>query len=535
MRISAQLALLGVLLAAAASLSAQEYTWQDMPAQKMRFQLHKKLAQVPMRIGDLTPNQVAKFEPEADGDYIWGRYGRFKWSLEIFEFQGTAPDDPDAPTTGEGSPPQGKDEAEAAARAAFKKDATKRTFEEWVKDPKNSGSNRRYLVEGKAQKATSKKLGFTWWEFTQTTAMVNGYGDQFDQVWHYTAAAFTMPDGREIALICGVPVKKDKPDQKWATIIKRMLTSVTAIAADPDEDLSDADRDKFAETEAQKKSLEILKDNIRNLDNWDYFTTPDFIITFGWSKPEQRKEMLRFSRWVGDRLEEARTMFRERFPPHENMKTNYSIIRVCHSYDEFRKYGETSYGVVGWFSPSSKEFVIYYDKQRELIGSEEEMLSVAYHEAWHQYSDQYWPDVELHRWFDEGMAEYFGAHRLKGKRKVYVALKGRIAEMQPLLGSKTYVPSAEIVAWDRATFYGANASAHYAQAWVMVDFLIRGPDKLGKRFDARWNEILPTYAKIALEEKAPKKAIETAFAGVDIEAYEAAWIDWFKSGKIKNP
>lgn len=162
------------------------------------------------------------------------------------------------------------------------------------------------------------------------------------------------------------------------------------------------------------------------------------------------------------------------------------------------------------------------------------MLSIAYHEAWHQYSDQYWPEVELHRWFDEGLAEYFGSLRRSGKNEVLVPHKGRLDSLREQMASKTLIPSGEIVGWSRAKFYGARAPDHYAQAWAMADFLIRGKAKLGAKWDPEWSEILPTYAKIALEEKDAEKAARVCLEGVDAIAWEAAWIDWVKSGAIKR-
>jgi len=531
------LALLSLaLFSLTATVAAQEYEWQNLENQHVRLQVSKKLAQVPMQIGAISPkeaNVVAKFEPQNDGDYIWGRYGRFSWDLLVMEFAGSKAE-PATPNTGENGKPMSKAEAEEAARKDAVARLRSRTFVDWVKDPRNSDTKRRYIVEGKENKGSSKKLGYTWWEYTESQAMHNGYGEQFEQVWYTSAAAYPLPDGREIGLVVSIPVKGDKPDQKWVQIVKRMLTSLEYVEPDPDADDTDAARDKFAVTEKQKESLKVLKDNIRNLDNWDYFTTPDFIITYSWSKPEQKKEMRKFARWTSEKLEDARTMFRDRYPPHDAMTTNYSIIRVCSNYDEFRKYGDTPYGVVGWFSPGSKELVIYYDKQHEMVNNEDQMLSIAYHEAWHQYSDQYWPGVDLHRWFDEGLAEYFGALRVKGKSEEYTPHRGRLAEFQPLLNSKAYVPTSEIVIWDKPTFYGANASAHYAQAWVMMDFLMRGKERLGSKFDDKWSQIVPTYGKVALETKSEKKAVEAAFAGVDMAAFEAAWIDWFKGGNIKR-
>ena len=532
------LATLGLALC----LPAQDYSEQVLEAQRVRFEVFHKLAAVPLQIGAEEPNLSAKFEPDNEGDYIWGKYGKFAWQLYCFEFQGTKAAE-EGPATGEADgdseTPKSKEQAEKEMREEFRKRSSATTFAEWVKekDRSSSGGKRRYVVNGKANKGTGKRPPFAWWEYTDRQDMVSGAG-AFEQVWHKTAAVYTLPDGREIALVVVLPAKgdTDKPDTKWVPVIKRMLTSLSYLGEAEVTEGADEPRDKYAETEEQKAALATLKKNIGDLDNWDYFTTPDFILTYSWNsgKNEQRADMRKFTRWVAVKLEDARAMFRQRYPPHEKMEKNYSIVRVCHDYDEFSKYGNTPPGVVGWFSPGSKELVIYYDKEKIFARNEDEMLAVAYHEAWHQYSDQYWPDVELCRWFDEGLAEYFGSLRKKGKGEDYVFHKGRVESLREQMSSKTLIPSATIVAWDRSTFYGARAADHYAQAWAMVDFLMRGKSKLGARWNARWSEILPIYSKVCLEQKAPKKAIEAAFEGVDIEAYEAAWLEWVKGGNIKK-
>ena len=115
------------------------------------------------------------------------------------------------------------------------------------------------------------------------------------------------------------------------------------------------------------------------------------------------------------------------------------------------------------------------------------MLAVCYHEAWHQYSYQYFPGVELHRWYDEGLAEYFGSLRKKGRRWSHVYHDGRLDSLARQERDGSLIPSADIVTWHKDKFYSARAADHYAQAYAMVDFLVRGKETLGKRWDDRWS------------------------------------------------
>lgn len=530
------------LAAASAAFAQSDYFEQTLDAQRVRFDVFQKLSPVPIQLGTEGGNLVAKFEPADEGDYIHGRNGVFTWQLYCFEFEGEK-GPASGPTTGKDDPkePPAEEDPEKVARRMMDQMRTSRrakTFVEFVKekDPNSSGEKRKFLVSGKANKGGGKKPPSTWWEYVDPKTEHN-YAGAYEQLWHKSAAAYTLPDGREIALVVVLPVKTgEKPDSKWLPIVKRMIGSLEYLG-EPEEDPADKEpKDKYADTPEEKEALARLKKNVGDLQNWDYFTTEDFILTFNWKLNDgaHQVEMRRFARWVARKLEDARTMFKARYPHHDKMERNYSVIRICHDYGEFQKYGDTPPGVVGWFSPGTKELVVYYDAQRQYCTSEDEMLAIAYHEAWHQYSNQIWPDVELHRWFDEGLAEYFGSLRMKGKTEILVPHKGRLESLRGMMATKTLIPSGEIVKWPRSIFYGARAPLHYAQAWAMVDFLIRGKGKTSAKWDPKWSEILPTYAKIALDEKDPEKAIATAMEGVDVAAYEAAWIDWVKSGAIKR-
>jgi hypothetical protein len=60
----------------------------------------------------------------------------------------------------------------------------------------------------------------------------------------------------------------------------------------------------------------------------------------------------------------------------------------------------------------------------------------------------------------------------------------------------------------------------------MVDFLKRGKEVLGKKFDPSWEGVLDRYRTTILETKDKKKAVEKAFEGVDWDAFDEAWIAW---------
>ncbi|MCA8949283.1 MAG: hypothetical protein KDE27_07260, partial [Planctomycetes bacterium] len=202
-------------------------------------------------------------------------------------------------------------------------------------------------------------------------------------------------------------------------------------------------------------------------------------------------------------------------------------------------YGQSPPGVVGWYSPASKELVVFLDGDKMMGKGATE--TVTFHEGWHQYADHYFhhPDspgrAELHRWFDEGHGDYFGSFRWEGKWK-YVGSDMRYEDCKNMVRVGDYIPFKELVYWDRSKFYGDRAPYRYAQAFSMIDFLRRGPDEI-RGFDPRWADVLDMYRKVTLVKGDCKLAVDTAFrefSEEDWQKIEDAWKAWVNSGDFKK-
>jgi hypothetical protein len=218
----------------------------------------------------------------------------------------------------------------------------------------------------------------------------------------------------------------------------------------------------------------------------------------------------------------------------------YSVFRLCATYDQFRKYGQSPPGVVGWYSPASKELVVFLGGDQRMGSGATE--TVTYHEGWHQFADFYFhhpespKDAELHRWFDEGHGDYFGSFRWGRSGWKYVGSKMRYQSCKQMVRQGDYVPFKDIVRWDRERFYGDNAPYFYAQAFSMIDFLRRGKGET-KDYQEKWAELLDMYRKVVLVKGDAELAVETAFhefKDADWQALEAAWKDWVGSSKFMD-
>ncbi len=366
----------------AVAAPSQTYRWETIDQLKIAFRVHEKLEAIPEQFKADDPHEVARYRPKDDGDYIHGKLGAYHWDLVVYQFDKTPGG---GPVTGDTEPTP-----EEQMMNALREKHTAKDFDDFVrgKDPRYTDT-RKFWVEGRTKKGSSKRPDLEWWEWSDAERAFGGSGGFI--LWYQYAAVYDVGE-KQIALVCILPVMKDKkPDRKYERIAQRMLTSLVINEnADEDEDLSDEARDKYANTPERKAELDLLKANIRDFDNWDYFTTESFIIAFSWDRKDHRdkRPAYRFAFDMAEHLEDIRSLYREHYPPHPGMKENYSVIRVCSDYDEFLKYGEMPRGVVGWFSPSTKELCVFRDVDHVFASGEDEMLAVVYHEAWHQYADQ---------------------------------------------------------------------------------------------------------------------------------------------------
>lgn len=508
--------------------AAQDFDTMENEALKIRFKVHKKLQSIPIKLGDSNPHLKMRFEPRSAGDHIHGRLGTYEWYCNLLEFPKNLPDA--KPADGEDEEGSGGTKAERMEAALRKNMAP--DWQTWVTEKDPGIQDRTFVAncKGREVKAKGKTPAYTWWEYHDKMKTRGGE----DLYWYTCAATYDFPD-KQLTLLVTVPVmdkKGAKPEDKHYKWQTTMTQSVETIVVDEGEDLSTstAKKEQFADTEQKKKELEKAKANIASLPGWDYYTTPNYIVLWSWNpdKPDRRPGNYKFARSLSTKLEQMRELYTRDYPPHDNMLQMYSILRICDDHEAFMKYGSTQFGVVGWFSPLSKELVVFDDRMR-VYGGKQDVVATTMHEGWHQYAHSYYgEDVELHRWFDEGSGDFYGGYVKVGNTWKYTPDKGRVMSIKSQIARKNYIPTREIVTWNKDKFYGPRAPDHYAQGYSLIDFLRRGGEVLGKKFDPSWGKILETYRVTMLESKNQKTAVEKAFEGIDFDKLEEAWLEWVK-------
>ncbi|MBX3462004.1 MAG: DUF1570 domain-containing protein [Planctomycetes bacterium] len=575
MQASRRFSVLGAALALTVAVTAQNWRSEAVPEVGIEFEAPSRLERLPMQLGDTALYHRARLRPKDDADFVQGQY---YWSCDVYVFGKQ-----EAPSGGDELPPGVPPElAEQLQRLMASMGGKRhRSFKAWLE----SRSDVTIVSPGKKKKGKSGRLDFQHWVWREK----DDYGPA--KTSYCEAAVYEFAD-REVALVIEMPLeseKHDKPKSKWTTLIDRIVASGREI--DPDSAAADSDqkRDKYADTPAKQEALAAAKKNIQGLQGWDYFTQPNYIVLYSWDfeKPDQRGKAKKDAIYYASRLEKMRELYIANYPldatgtkailpdpksipdiegattggppttkpaeaaaaegegeepPAEKLGVQpYSVFRLCATYDQFMKYGQSPPGVVGWFSPASKELVVFLGGDQMMgTGATE---TVTYHEGWHQYADFYFhhPETkrhgELHRWFDEGHGDYFGSFRWGQSGWKYVGSKMRYEDVKQMVRAGDYVPWKELVHWDRRRFYSQRAPYYYAQAFSMIDFLRRGEKSKG--WQPRWGEALDLYRKVMLVHGDSKRASDTAFlkfTDEDWKAIEDAWKAWvggpqFLSGK----
>lgn len=540
-----------------------------------------RLERLPQRLGAEELYKRARFRPKDHQDFVRARY---YWYCDVYEFREKVAE-AEAEVEVETSEPETNAEKIAREISAAMVVERKRheDFQAWLEDQEDI----EVKVEGKPKKARRGKLPYEHWVWIKAS----GFGPVG---LVYCEAAVYQKEGREVALVIEMPLETERPGRpksKWSKIIKRMIASGTQL--DPVADTAEPDaRDRHADTPEKKAALAAAKDNIKGHQGWDYFTSPNYIVIYSWDfeKPDARSKSMKSAEFYASRLERMRDLYIDHYPldetgqkaimpdpatipsisapitgprnpekaenevPQElqeaveaalNAKKDkhtvpYSVFRLCATYDQFRKYGQSPPGVVGWFSPISKELVVFLGGDKMMGKGATE--TVVYHEGWHQFADLYFnhPDTpkngDLQRWFDEGHGDYFGSFRWGSGGWRYSGSKMRYSSVKEMVRVGDYVPFKEIVTWHKRRFYTGRPPYYYAQAYSMIDYLRRG-NLLKKYWKPEYGDILDMYRKVMLVHGDEKLAVNTAFRDMTDEdwvALEDAWKAWVGSKYFKR-
>jgi hypothetical protein len=221
--------------------------------------------------------------------------------------------------------------------------------------------------------------------------------------------------------------------------------------------------------------------NLRNLPDWWYVETPNYLIA---SNIEKRQRRLVDA--LQTDLELLRPAYARLLPALRPVR-EVSVVRLFAQRQEYLDYlDEDASWTGGVWMPAKKELVISpldLDNAKE---EREKLLSVVYHEAFHQYLyyalDHRQPPI----WFNEGHAGYFETAKLdRGRGTLELTENERLVPILERLLARHGDDLAAMLRLDPHGFYAEGREERYALAWGLVWFLRQAAPQLPaeRRYD----------------------------------------------------
>ncbi|MFO1031237.1 MAG: hypothetical protein U1F60_09165 [Planctomycetota bacterium] len=341
--------------------------------------------------------------------------------------------------------------------------------------------------------------------------------------------------------------------------VTRMAASIKEVADDAAE-RADAEIDRLYASGKFQAVAWRKQARAKMAKGWKALDTENYLIV-------HHSTNAALIRRIARDIEAMRAFYAEQFPPSKPIDA-VAIVRVCRTKDEYHEYGGPP-STGGYWHPVNEELVFYdysYTMQkmdtrekRQLGGhtlSDDDSLLVLYHEALHQYMHYAIGEFAPHDWFNEGYGDYFSG-------AVVGESTGKVLRVDPspwrihlakdmCEHGEGFLSLKDVLHAERATFYNpARAGHYYAAAWSFVHFLKHGKAVQG---NPKWAALLAGYFDTVKAEyarategvaagdqqqramasmKARREALKKVLDGIDLQALEAAWVQYVVA--MKDP
>lgn len=246
--------------------------------------------------------------------------------------------------------------------------------------------------------------------------------------------------------------------------------------------------------------------NIRNLKQWWYLETDDFIMV---ANLKNRKTV----KALAAGLEQSRKVFKLLFPLQAPLKA-ISVVKVFETRKEYLAYvGKDQEWTSGAWVAGIRELVISPMDWGAVWERRKMMVEIIQHEGFHQYIYFATGGQQTAAWFNEGNATFFEGLKFKGGRAV---IKGTY-RLTLLTQGNVPVNIAALLKMSYHEFYGINAKNNYALAYGLLFFLHKGAAIM--RGARKYSAIPTKYYKAVRATKDPEKATAIAWRGVDMQQF----------------
>lgn len=296
-----------------------------------------------------------------------------------------------------------------------------------------------------------------------------------------------------------------------------------------------AARDRSPERTAARER--VLR-SIRDLPDWWYTETSNYVLVSNLGSRNRRLVDL-----IQKDVEILRTAFELLVAPRAEI-TEVSIIKVFRERDEYLSYvGPEMQWSAGVWAPSRKELVVApADNLRTTRDLRKMVLSVVYHEGFHQYLYYALAGQEVPIWLNEGHATLLEACSINHTRKVLHV--GENPQWLPVVEALVAQPRGldlkALMTMDQERFYvsgrhGAQAQrkreAHYALAWGLTYFL----RKAGPLYpDRRYRGLCQRIVDVSAEQGSWRAGAEAGLEAVDLEQLTADFVAFWQDRRLRR-
>jgi hypothetical protein len=281
------------------------------------------------------------------------------------------------------------------------------------------------------------------------------------------------------------------------------------------------------ESDEHAASRKQVIDSIRNLGDWWYAETPNFILLSNLDR--KHRDVIRE---LQQSIEKWRSAYAAVIPPSQPVQA-VGVVRILATDAEYEAYvGRDQAWTSGLWIGARKELVI-----RPLDGPQtvqkDRFLGVIAHEAFHQYITYALNYIQPAPWFNEGHAALFESSDI-------VQGKVRIEE------SPAYAPVIESLAKGKAfsvlpvlrmsypQFYSGDRTAlrdHYALAYALVYYLHKSAARNPK---SPFRDALASYVRALEAQKDPALATAAVFSKANGAALDADMADFWTSASRRR-
>ncbi len=281
---------------------------------------------------------------------------------------------------------------------------------------------------------------------------------------------------------------------------------------------------KKPQSPEMERSRAAAAQTVANLDDWWVANTDHYVLL-----SDMGTRYRTMIKQLQVHLETMRTAYAKVIPPQKEISA-VSVVRLFAEPDDYVAYvGPKHKWSGGMWMPMKKELIIRpidWGKHRE---QRERVLTVASHEAFHQYLYYAMDQRQTSAWFNEGHAEFFEYAEVRGGRLI-IEEPDRYEDSIADLVARNIHLLPQFIRLSYTQFYAGEdevtRKANYALAWALVYYLRKGAP-LEK--DAPFTQILPKYVEAIGERSTPDEATKTAFTDVDMDALASSFAEFWKS------